>query len=50
MTGYACCEQDSDWRELRWELRSVNSRYLDLNLHLPEEFRFLEADIRAAQR
>lgn len=47
MTGYARCALEGDWQELSWELRSVNSRYLDLNLYLPEEFRFVEAEVRS---
>lgn len=47
MTGYGRAAAEGDWQELSWELRSVNHRYLDLSLYLPEEFRGLDADIRA---
>ena len=46
MTGFARVDLAGPWRELSWELRSVNSRYLDLHLHLPDELRFLEPEIR----
>ncbi len=47
MTGFARVDLAGPWRELSWELRSVNSRYLDMHLYLPEELRFLEPEIRA---
>ena len=46
MTAYAAREQTSPAGRLGWELRSVNQRYLDLSLRLPEDFRALEPDIR----
>ncbi len=47
MTGYARAEQQETWGRLAWELRSVNHRYLDLQIKLPEEFRSLENELRA---
>ena len=47
MTGYGRAAVEGDWQELSWELRSVNHRFLDLSLYLPEDFRSLEADVRA---
>ena len=47
MTGYARAEQQGPWGRLSWELRSVNHRYLDLQIKLPDEFRVLEAELRA---
>ncbi|MGB1580461.1 MAG: YicC/YloC family endoribonuclease [Nevskiales bacterium] len=47
MTGYARAAAEGPWQELTWELRSVNHRYLDLSLYLPEDFRELEPEIRA---
>lgn len=47
MTAYASRSCNSPAGQLSWEIRSVNQRYLDLHLRLPEEFRVLEADIRA---
>lgn len=42
MTGYASAEIEIDALQLTWELRSVNHRYLDVSLRLPEELRSLE--------
>lgn len=47
MTGYARVEQLGPAGRLSWELRSVNHRYLELQLKLPEEFRSLENELRA---
>lgn len=46
MTGFARETTQGPWGELSWELRSVNHRYLDLSLRLPEELRTLEAEVR----
>ncbi|MGB5292698.1 MAG: YicC/YloC family endoribonuclease [Lysobacterales bacterium] len=46
MTGFARVEQQYEFGRLIWEMRSVNHRYLDYGLRLPEEFRPLESDIR----
>jgi uncharacterized protein (TIGR00255 family) len=46
MTGYARAEQQGPWGRLNWELRSVNHRYLDLQIKLPDEFRVLEPELR----
>jgi len=46
MTGYARAHASGEWGELVWELRSVNHRYLDLNLRLPESVRALEPEVR----
>lgn len=46
MTGFARVTATGDWGELAWELRSVNHRYLDINLRLPEALRALEGDFR----
>lgn len=47
MTAYAGSETSIGDLTLNCELRSVNHRYCDITLKLPEHFRFLEADIRA---
>ena len=47
MTGYAFQEFQKSWGTLSWELRSVNHRFLDLNLKLPESFKFLDPDIKS---
>ena len=46
MTGFACVEQQTAFGRLTWEMRSVNHRYLEISLRLPEEFRVLEPAIR----
>jgi len=46
MTGFASAERQYEFGRLTWELRSVNHRYLEIGLRLPEEFRVLEPDIR----
>ncbi len=46
MTGYARRERQGPWGELSWELRSVNHRFLEISLHLPEGLVVLEGDIR----
>lgn len=48
MTAYARAEEQGAWGRLSWELRSVNHRYLDLQFKLPDEFRALENELRAA--
>ncbi|MGH8481201.1 MAG: YicC/YloC family endoribonuclease [Nevskiaceae bacterium] len=46
MTGYARAEAQGPWGRLAWELRSVNHRYLDLSVRLPDELRALETEAR----
>ena len=46
MTGFARREARGDFGVLIWELRSVNHRYLDMGLRLPEELRALESECR----
>lgn len=46
MTAFARVQETCDIGTLIWEIRSVNHRYLELGLKLPEDFRSLEADIR----
>src|SRR6056297_770058 len=46
MTAYASRSEAGSAGQLAWELKSVNQRYLDLSLRLPEEFRALEPEIR----
>jgi uncharacterized protein (TIGR00255 family) len=48
MTAFARQEADTAWGALIWELRSVNHRYLDISLRLPEELRALEPRCREA--
>ncbi|HET8940947.1 MAG TPA: YicC/YloC family endoribonuclease [Rudaea sp.] len=46
MTAFASAEADTPWGVLAFELRSVNHRYLELNLRLPEELRAIEPALR----
>lgn len=46
MTAFARSERQSDWGGLSWELRSVNHRYLEIALRLPESLRALEPLVR----
>ena len=46
MTAFARQEDTGAWGSVTWELRSVNSRYLDVSTRLPEDFRVLEPVIR----
>ncbi len=46
MTSYGRTEQSGDWGEASCEIRTVNHRYLEMSLRLPEELRFLEQKIR----
>jgi uncharacterized protein (TIGR00255 family) len=48
MTGFARCEAKEEWGSLVWELRSVNHRFLETGLRLPEELRALEPEFRKA--
>jgi uncharacterized protein (TIGR00255 family) len=47
MTAFAASETQTQGWTFSWELRSVNHRYLDIALKLPEALRFLEPDIRS---
>lgn len=46
MTAFARQEAVKDWGSMTLELRSVNHRYLDVSLRIPEDFRNLETKIR----
>ncbi|NND64974.1 MAG: YicC family protein [Gammaproteobacteria bacterium] len=46
MTGYARLEANVAEGVLTWEVRTVNHRYLELSLRLPEEFRPLQSKAR----
>ncbi|MDG9760872.1 YicC family protein [Pseudomonas sediminis] len=50
MTAFARNEQVTAHGTLSWELRSVNHRYLEPHLRLPEAFRDLEGAVREALR
>ena len=46
MTAFSRQQADKEWGSLIWELRSVNHRYLETSVRLPESFRGLENVIR----
>ncbi|MGL5758097.1 YicC/YloC family endoribonuclease [Plesiomonas sp.] len=46
MTAFARQEIKGDWGTAAWEIRSVNQRYLETYLRLPEQFRSLEPVLR----
>ena len=46
MTGYAAASRDLGSAMLNLEIKSVNSRYLDISFRLGEELRFLEMPLR----
>lgn len=46
MTGFGRAEKINDTRRYSVELKSVNSRYCDINLRLPRILNFKDADIR----
>ena len=46
MTAYASAEADSPLGRLALELRTVNHRYLEVSLRLPEELRAFESALR----
>jgi uncharacterized protein (TIGR00255 family) len=50
MTAFARSERTGPHGTLIWELRSVNHRYLEPHLRLPESFRDLEGAVRDALR
>ncbi len=46
MTAFARVEESCDAGALTWEIRSVNHRYLEPGLKLPDDFKSLEPEIR----
>ncbi len=46
MTAFARNQMATNWGQLSWEIRSVNHRYLDISLRLPEPLRSAEEAIR----
>ncbi len=46
MTAFGRREATLDWGTLSWEVRSVNHRYLETSVRLPEELRMLETQVR----
>ena len=46
MTAFARIESQHEPGGIQWEIRSVNHRYLDVNLRLPEDLRRLDPKVR----
>ncbi len=46
MTAFACQTGQGEWSHTSWEIRSVNHRYLEISIRLPEELREIEVDVR----
>ncbi len=47
MTGFGRCEYQQDSRKFTAELKSVNHRYLDVNIRMPKKLNFFDSAIRA---
>lgn len=50
MTAFSRQQVSADWGSVTWEIRSVNHRYLETSVRLPEIFRGLENPVREALR
>ncbi len=46
MTAFARQQSEQNWGTLVWEIRSVNHRYLEANIRLPESLRNYESQCR----
>ena len=46
MTGFGRCEVANEKRKFTAELKSVNHRYLDVNIKMPKKLNFFESAIR----
>ena len=47
MTGYGRCEAADEKHRFTVEMKSVNNRYLDMNIRMPRRLNALEASIRS---
>jgi len=47
MTGFGRCEVEDGNRKFTVEMKSVNHRYLDINIKMPKKLNFFESAIRA---
>ena len=47
MTGFGRCEYQQDSKKFTVELKSVNHRYLDVNIRMPKKLTLFETSIRA---
>jgi len=46
MTAFGRKEDSGDWGDAAWEIKTVNHRYLEISIHLPDELLVLENQIR----
>lgn len=46
MTGFGRCEIAQDCRKVTVEMKSVNHRYLDVNIKMPKKLNFFDSSIR----
>ena len=46
MTGFGRCEVSENNRKFTVEMKSVNHRYLDVNIKMPKKLNFFESSIR----
>lgn len=46
MTGFGRCETAGKDRKITVEMKSVNHRYLDVNIKMPKKLNFFESAIR----
>ena len=47
MTGFGRCEVSEGTRKMTVEMKSVNHRYLDVNMKMPKKLNFFDASIRS---
>lgn len=47
MTGFGRCEISENTRKMTVEMKSVNHRYLDVNMKMPKKLNFFDASIRS---
>lgn len=50
MTAFAALNTNLGETEVKWEIRSVNSRFLEMHFRLPESYRGLETQLRELLR
>ncbi|VAW86371.1 Protein YicC [hydrothermal vent metagenome] len=47
LTSYARSEEVSEFGNISWDIRTVNHRFLDVSVRLPDEYKSLETKVRA---
>lgn len=50
MTAFATSSIQGEWGQATWEIKSINHRYLDVQIKIPESIRYLEAQLRDTLR